>query len=362
MKLPLKSLGVAAAAAALLPLSLTNAQALPAGYGETVAAEAIATLTADGLTTAEATDLLSAQPALIATGERLVDRVGADSAGMYLDAATADVVVNVVDAADVATVESAGATARVVDHSMAELTAARDAVARVLPSGTAAGIDVRANQVVVRIDDTATGLGELTSVSERFGDLVRTEHVTGAFDTAISGGDAITGSGGRCSLGFNTSGNTGITAGHCTGAIPSWNDASGNYYGPSIAANFPGSDYGLIRNDGGLAQPGDVNLYNGGYQDITGAADPYVGLSVCKSGSTTGLTCGQVTQVGITICYAEGCVSNMAESTAYVQPGDSGGAWFAGGTAIGITSGMGGGFSYFQPVVPGLNMYGVSVF
>jgi len=362
MKLPMKALGAIAAAAALVPFGLTNAQALPAGYGETVAAEAISTLTADGLTTAEATDLLSAQPDLIATGERLADRVGADSGGMYLDPATAEVVVNVVDTADVATVESGGATARVVDHSMTELTAARNAVAAALPVGTAAGIDVRANQVVVRIADNATGLGELTAVSERFGDLVRTEHVAGTFATAISGGDAITGSGGRCSLGFNTTGNTGITAGHCTQAISSWNDAGGNYYGPSIAANFPGNDYGLIRNDGGLAQPGDVNLYNGGYQDITGAADPYVGLSVCKSGSTTGLTCGTVTQVGITICYAQGCVYNMAESTAYVQPGDSGGAWFAGGTAVGITSGMGGGFSYFQPVVPGLNMYGVSVF
>lgn len=361
MKLPMKALGVLAAAAALVPFGLTNAQALPVGYGEAVASEAIASLTADGLTTTEATDLLSAQPALIATGERLVDRVGQD-AGMFIDPATADVVVTVVDQADVAVVESAGATAKVVDHGMAELTAARDAVAEVLPPGTAAGIDVRANQVVVRIDDTATGLGELTSVSERYGDLVRTVRVTGAFDTAISGGDAITGSGGRCSLGFNTTGNTGITAGHCTGGISSWNDAAGNYYGPSIAANFPGQDYGLIRNDGGLAQPGDVNLYNGGYQDITGAADPYVGLSVCKSGSTTGLTCGQVTQVGMTICYAQGCVYNMAESTAYVQPGDSGGAWFAGGTAIGITSGMGGGYSYFQPVVPGLNLYGVSVF
>jgi len=362
MKLPMKALGVLAAAAALVPFGLTNAAALPTGYGESVASEAIATLTADGMTTTEATDLLSAQPSLIATGERLVDRVGADSAGMYLDPASADVVVNVVDRADVATIESAGARARVVDHSMTELTAARDAVAKALPVNTAAGIDIRANQVVVRIADAATDVAELTAVTARYGDLVRTEHVAGSFSTAISGGDAITGSGGRCSLGFNTTGNTGITAGHCTQAISSWNDAAGSYYGPSIAANFPTQDYGLIRNDGNLPQPGDVNLYNGGYQDITGAADPYVGLQVCKSGSTTGLTCGVVTQVGMTICYAQGCVYNMAESTAYVQPGDSGGAWFAGGTAVGITSGMGGGFSYFQPVVPGLNMYGVAVF
>jgi len=365
MKLPTKgavrSLGILAAAAALVPLGFSNAHALPAGYGATVAEKAVATLTADGLTVTEATELLDAQPALIATGERLVDRL-ADDGGMYIDQDRATVVVAVTDRADITTVEKAGAEARVVEHSMADLTAARDAVAKVLPADTAAGIDVRANQVVVRVGESAADVSALTATAARFGDLVRTEHLASSFSTAISGGDAITGSGGRCSLGFNTTGNTGITAGHCTGSISSWNDAAGNYYGPSIAANFPGQDYGLIRNDGGLAQPGDVNLYNGGYQDITGAADPYAGLSVCKSGSTTGLTCGSVTQTGMTICYAQGCVYNMAESTAYVQPGDSGGAWFAGGTAVGITSGMGGGFSYFQPVVPGLNMYGVNVF
>lgn len=361
MKLSLRAIGVVATAAALVPLGLSTANALPAGYGQPVATAAIADLTGAGLTPAQATRLLTAQPGLIATGERLVDRVGADAAGMYLDPRSATVVVNVVDRADAATVEAAGARAEVVEHSTAELTAVRDQLLKSQPADTAVGIDIRANQVVVRVGDAADA-AHLTAAASRYGDMVRTEHLTGSFTTAISGGDAITGSGGRCSLGFSTTGNTGITAGHCTSAIASWTDGSGAYYGPSIAANFPGNDYGLIRNDGGLAQPGNVNLYNGGYQDITNAGDPSPGMSVCKSGSTTGLTCGTVTQTGMTICYAEGCVSNMAESTAAVNPGDSGGAWFAGDIAIGITSGMGGGFSYFQPVVPGLNMYGVWVF
>lgn len=360
----LRSLGVLAAAAALVPLGVQSAQALPTGYGEPVAAAAISTLTEDGLSSAHAADVLSAQPGLIETGERLAEQVGADSAGLYLDQRSGTVVVNVADARDVAAVEAGGATARVVDHSMTELAAARDALAAILPADTAAGIDVRANQVVVQIGDSAPAAERdaLAAAARELGDLVRTEHMDGTFETTISGGDAIIGGGSRCSLGFNTTGNTGITAGHCTGAVASWSDAAGAYYGPSIAANFPGQDYGLIRNDGGLPQPGNVNLYNGSYQDITAAADPYQGLAVCKSGSTTGLTCGTVTQTGMTICYAQGCVTNMAQSTAYVQPGDSGGAWFAGDVAVGITSGMGGGYSYFQPVVPGLNMYGVWVF
>lgn len=358
----LRSLAVVAAAAAALPFGWSTAQALPSGYSEPVADAATASLVADGLSEAAALQRLEAQPELIATGERLVDELGADSAGMWLDHRTGSVVVNVVDEQAADEVRAGGATAKVVEHSMTELEAARDAVAKRLPADTAAGIDIRANQVVVRIGESAKGTTALEATAARYGDLVRTERVDGSFTTTISGGDAIIGSGGRCSLGFNTTGNTGITAGHCTGAIPSWYDGGGAYYGPSVGASFPGNDYGLIRNDGGLPQPGNVNLYNGAYQDITNAADPVWGMQICKSGSTTGLTCGQVTGTGMTICYAQGCVYNMAQSTAYVQPGDSGGAWFAGDIAYGITSGMGGGYSYFQPVVPGLNMFGVWVF
>ena len=361
-KTALRSLSVAAAAAALIPFAATStANALPAGYGAPVADAAVASLTAEGLTQADALQRLADQPDLIATGERIVDRVGDSSAGMWLDQHTGSVVVNVVDAQAAETVRDAGATAKVVEHSMVELEAAQDAVSAKLPADSAAGIDVRTNQVVVRLGETAKANG-LTATTARLGSLVRTERVDGSFATTISGGDAIIGGGSRCSLGFNTTNNTGITAGHCTGAVASWSDANGSYYGPSVGASFPTNDYGLIRNDGGLPQPGDVNLYNGSYQDITGAGDPVPGMQLCKSGSTTGLTCGQVTQVGMTICYAQGCVFNMAESTAGVNPGDSGGAWFAGSTAIGITSGMGGGFSYFQPVIPGLNMFGVNVF
>ncbi|HEV7650307.1 MAG TPA: S1 family peptidase [Actinophytocola sp.] len=357
----LRSLTVAAAAAALVPLATTSAQALPAGYGAPVADAAVASLVSTGMSASDALQRLADQPALIARGERLVDVAGASSAGMWLDQHTGSVVVGVVDEQAAAAVRAVGGTARVVEHSTTELESVRDAVAQRQPADTAAGIDVRANQVVVQIGETAKA-SALAATAARYGDAVRVEHIDGSFRTAISGGDAITGSGGRCSLGFSTTGNTGITAGHCTSAIASWSDPSGAFYGPSVGASFPGNDYGLIRNDGGLAQPGNVNLYNGSFQDITGAGNPTAGMQICKSGSTTGLTCGQVTRTGLQICYAEGCVNNMAESTAAVNPGDSGGAWFAGSTAIGITSGMGGGFSYFQPVIGGLNLFGVNVF
>lgn len=355
----LRSFTVTAAAVVVSLALVPGAQALPAGYGAPVADAAAASLTSAGMSESDAMQWLSAQPGLIAKGERLAEAAGASSAGMWLDRRSGSVVVNVVDEQSAAAVRAAGETARVVEHSMTELQSVRDAVAAKLPADSAVGIDVRANQVVVRMGETAPA--SLAATAARHGDAVSVRHVDGSFRTAISGGDAITGSGGRCSLGFSTTGNTGITAGHCTNAISSWNGPEG-FYGPTVGSSFPGNDYGLIRNDGGLPQPGNVTLYNGSFQDITGAGNPQPGMQVCKSGSTTGLTCGQVTQVGMTICYAEGCVNNMAESTAAVNPGDSGGAWFSGSTAIGITSGMGGGFSYFQPVIGGLNLFGVNVF
>ncbi|MGH8574167.1 MAG: S1 family peptidase [Gammaproteobacteria bacterium] len=274
---------------------------------------------------------------------------------------------NVVDQQAATKAQQAGAAARVVAHSTARLESARDSLAATLPADASVGIDVAANQLVVQIGPNADGakLSTLVDRANRLGSMVRVERVKDSFSMLIEGGYPIVGSGGgRCSLGFNTTGGTGVTAGHCTQGIPQWWEGccGSGYFGPSVAVNFPGDDFGLIRNDGGLAQNGWVYLYNGGFQDIVNAGDPYYGLYVCKSGSTTGLTCGYVYATGVTICYAEGCVGGLAQSDAYAAPGDSGGSWFSGGTAVGLTSGGGGGWTFFQPVVEALNRYGVWVF
>lgn len=92
------------------------------------------------------------------------------------------------------------------------------------------------------------------------------------------------------------------------------------------------------------------------------------GQSICKSGSTTGLTCGTVQATGVTVNYAEGAVYGMVQTNVCTQPGDSGGSWFSGSTAIGITSGgtvgacsQSGFQSFFQPVTEALSAYGVSL-
>lgn len=365
----IRALLVGAAAVVALPMGLPSASAdsvrIPTGFEPVVAETAAQGLgQQSGLDRATAMERLGTQATRVELGERLVNQLGASAAGMWLDQQAGTVVVNVVDEQAAAKVRAAGAAAQVVSRTTAQLEAIQNQLLNGQPTNTTVGIDVKANQIVVQVGKGAVA-GRLIAAAAKFGSAVRVEHVNGSFSTMISGGYPIVGSGGgRCSLGFNTTGNTGVTAGHCTQGIPQWWEGccGGGYYGPSVGISFPGNDFGLIRNDGGLYQPGNVYLYNGGYQDISAALNPYYGLYVCKSGSTTGLTCGYVYATNVTICYAQGCVGGLAQSNAYAAPGDSGGSWFNGGYAIGLTSGGGGGWTYFQPVVEALNAYGVWIF
>ncbi|MFE3709558.1 S1 family peptidase, partial [Streptomyces scopuliridis] len=150
--------------------------------------------------------------------------------------------------------------------------------------------------------------------------------------------------------------------GHCTNISSSWS------IGTRAGTSFPTNDYGIIRHSNAAAADGRVYLYNGSYQDITSAANPSVGQSVRRSGSTTGVHSGTVTGLNATVNYGGGdIVYGMIQTNVCAEPGDSGGSLFAGSTALGLTSGgsgncSSGGTTFFQPVVEALNAYGVSVF
>ena len=100
---------------------------------------------------------------------------------------------------------------------------------------------------------------------------------------------------------------------------------------------------------------------------ITSAANPTVGQSVTRRGSTTGTHSGTVTGLNATVHYAEGTVKGMIRTNVCAEGGDSGGPLYAGNTALGLTSGgsgncQSGGITFFQPVVEALNKYDVSVY
>jgi streptogrisin D len=298
-------------------------------------------------------------------------RLGDRSAGSYLDAASGRMVVTVTDADAAQTVRAAGAVARLVAHSSAQLASAITALdgTASIP-GTAWAVDPVANQVVVTIDSTVTGakLDQLNAAVARLGDTVRVERTPGTFSVQISGGDAIYGGQYRCSLGFNVRSGTTyyfLTAGHCGNLASTWyaNASHTTVLGTRAGSSFPGNDYAIIRyTNTSISHPGTV-----GSQDITSAGNPSVGQTVYRRGSTTGTHSGRVTALNVTVNYPEGTVYGLIKTTVCAEPGDSGGPLYASTRAYGLTSGgsgncTSGGTTFFQPVTEPLSVYGVSVY
>ncbi|WP_151479484.1 S1 family peptidase [Streptomyces albicerus] len=299
--------------------------------------------------------------------------LGTDAAGTYYDAKAENLVVNVLDEAAAKIVESAGAKARVVENSLAELKGARTTLKQdaTIP-GTSWAVDPATNKVVVTADRTVRGaeLTKLTKVVDGLGAKAELKRTKGEFKPFIAGGDAITGGGGRCSLGFNVvKGGEPffLTAGHCTEGITSWSDSSGNVIGENADSSFPDNDYGLVKYTAEVDHPSEVNLYNGSAQQISGAAEATVGMEVTRSGSTTQVHDGTVTGLDATVNYGNGDIVNgLIQTNVCAEPGDSGGSLFSGSNAIGLTSGgsgdcTSGGETFFQPVTEALSATGTEI-
>ncbi len=193
--------------------------------------------------------------------------LGGDAAGTFYDAKAKSLVVNVLDEAAADTVESAGARARVVENSLADLRSARTTLKQdaTIP-GTSWALDPATNKVVVTADRTVTGaeLTRLTKVVDGLGGTTELKRTKGEFRTFVAGGDAITGGGGRCSLGFNVvKGGEPffLTAGHCTEGIATWSDSSGTEIGENADSSFPDNDYGLVKYTADVDHPSEVNRH-----------------------------------------------------------------------------------------------------
>ncbi|MGC0378246.1 streptogrisin D [Streptomyces sp. SAI-229] len=303
----------------------------------------------------------------------LAQDLGADAAGTYYDAKSKALVVNVLDEAAAETVESAGAEARVVANSLAELKSARATLKRdaTIP-GTAWVTDPTTNKVVVTADRTVSEAewATLTKVVDGLGAKAELQRTKGEYKPFVAGGDPITGNGGRCSLGFNvTKGGEPhfLTAGHCTEGISTWSDSSGTVIGENADSSFPGDDYGLVKYTADVAHPSEVNLYDGSTQAISGAVEATVGMRVTRSGSTTQVHSGTVTGLDATVNYGNGDIVNgLIQTDVCAEPGDSGGSLFSGSSAVGLTSGgsgdcTSGGTTFFQPVTEALSATGTRI-
>jgi streptogrisin D len=259
----------------------------------------------------------------------------------------------------------------------------REATCRPVPSGAerhcprhpgARHRGARTDQVVIAVDSTVTGggLAKVQKAASAQGDAVRIRHVSGKFRPLIGGGDAIWGSGYRCSLGFNVTTGSGaaafITAGHCGNVVSTWyaDQGESSRLATTGTSVFPGNDYSIATYTGSAAHPSEVDLYNGSTQAISGAGNATVGESVQRSGSTTGVHGGTVTATNASVTYEEGTVNGLIDTNVCAEPGDSGGSLFDGGTALGLTSGgsgdcSSGGETFFQPVPAALSALGATI-
>ncbi|WP_406860012.1 S1 family peptidase [Streptomyces sp. HUAS MG47] len=298
--------------------------------------------------------------------KRTTPRSGATRRTRFLAVATGLAAAAAVLAVPTANADSAGT------FSATQLSAANSAVLKADVPGTAWHVDQATGAVVVTADSTVSQ-AEISRIKREAGanaGAIRVERTPGRISKLISGGDAIYASSWRCSLGFNVRNSAGtsyfLTAGHCTDGAGTWYANSGRttVLGTTSGSSFPTNDYGIVRyTNTSIAKSGTV-----GSQDITRAANPTVGQSACRRGSTTGTHCGSVTGLNATVNYGGGdIVYGMIRTNICAEPGDSGGSLYSGSTALGLTSGgsgncSSGGTTFFQPVVEALNAYGVSVY
>lgn len=157
-----------------------------------VAGAGIAALVAAGVTfqtanASEVTKTPAPETLSIAAAGKLASTLGkdlgADAAGTYYDAKTKLLVVNVLDETAAKTVQAAGAQARIVENSLAELTSARTTLKNdaTIP-GTSWATDPQTNKVVVTADSTVSKaeLAKLTEVVEGLGSKAELQRTKGS--------------------------------------------------------------------------------------------------------------------------------------------------------------------------------------
>ncbi|WP_285567469.1 alpha-lytic protease prodomain-containing protein [Streptomyces sp. RTGN2] len=329
-----------------------------------------------GLTEAQARKRIGNESRAAAVAAGLRDSLGTGFAGASVGAGTAELTVATTDAADTGRIAEAGARAVVVGHSLAELTSAKAALDRVAlrkaPEDVPAWyVDVRTNRVVVQAGRSSAADTFLAAAGVAR-DLVTVTQSAGQPRTFadLRGGDAYYMNGsGRCSIGFPVRRGTQsgfVSAGHCGTPGVSTSGYNQQAQGSFQGSTFPGRDYSWVATNTGWTPRPLVNGYGNGDVTVTGSTEALEGSSVCRSGSTTGWHCGTVQQRNSSVTYQEGTVSGVTRTNVCAEPGDSGGSFVSGSQAQGVTSGGSGncsqgGTTYFQPVNPALQAYGLTL-
>lgn len=292
-----------------------------------------------------------------------------------------DLNVAVTDEALTSEVTAAGAKPVTVANDLSKLEQAKEALDKIdLPqtlskeagqSGIASWyVDVTANKLVLEALSASTS--QAADLAKKVGLVesefeVRTVSSMPTTFVTVRGGDAYyINNSARCSVGFSVT--TGfVSAGHCGTSGARATTSSGTSIGTFSGSVFPGSgDYSYIRGTSGNTFSGTINNYSGGTIAVSGSTASGVGASICRSGSTTGVHCGTVRSLGATVNYSQGSVTGLTQTNVCAEPGDSGGSFYSGSQAQGVTSGgsgdcSSGGTTFFQPVNEILSAYGLTL-
>lgn len=346
----------------------------------------LAALTRDlGLSAEQAADRLATEAWAAETAAALGDELGPQRyAGAWLtgDATALRVAVTDADAAD--QVRAAGAQPRLVRYGQADLAEVKETLdahaAAAADPVTGWYVDPATNSVVVLAPDWAES--QAWAFADDSGVPTGAVRVVASDEAPrplvdLRGGDAyIIAGASRCSVGFpvvDGSGNAGfVTAGHCALAGETTTGLDGLPQGEFVAASFPGvdlngpDDWGVVDVNEDWEPLPVVNDFQGGVLPVAGAEVAPVGASVCKSGSTTGVSCGLILATDTTVIYPQGIVSGLTRTDVCAEPGDSGGSWLAGDQAQGVTSGgsgdcTAGGVTFFQPLAEVLDLTGLNL-
>jgi hypothetical protein len=362
------------------------AAALPLAYGaptETanrLQPEILAAMKRDlGLEAREAEARVAREAASVEVIEQLRTTVGDAFAGAWLTEDGKNINIAVTDEALVKSVTEAGAHPTVQPNSLSKLEKALEALNKIEQqprtlddshSGVASWyIDVVANKIVLEALATSTTkaaeMANEAGLSESEFEVREVEELPTTFATIV-GGDAYYINGNtRCSIGFSVN-NGFVTAGHCGGSGARTTTGSGEHLGNVGGSIFPGRDMAHVPTVGGTVLSPYIQGYGSWTPGVRGSNVAPIGASICRSGSTTGLRCGTVTQYGVTVSYPQGLTYGLTGTNACAEGGDSGGSFFSGDQAQGVTSGgsgncQTGGTTYFQPINDILSQYGVGL-
>jgi streptogrisin C len=309
----------------------------------------------------------------------LRNALGPRFAGAWVSGRTsARLTVATTAAGDATAIRAQGAEAVVVAASLGDLQAVKrrlDAVAAARRTVTVDApvwyVDVRANRVVVQgtSRSAADAFLRAARVDPRWVSVrVSPDRPRPLAD--IVGGDAFYIDGtARCSVGFSvTKGSQQgfATAGHCGAPGSTTTGYDRTAQGTFQASVFPGRDMAWVATNGNWTATPRVRGANGQLVQVNGSVQALVGASVCRSGSTTGWHCGTIEGQNVSVRYPEGTVDGLTRTTVCAEPGDSGGPYLSGAQAQGTTSGgtgncTSGGTTFFQPVNPTLQAFGLTL-